>query len=78
VGVTAFPAAEGNGNDLPALSIVAEAVRVRHADEFVFNQRLVAVDVEGPGHYRAKLHRIRAVGNDQVFAVDETVWSRRV
>src|SRR6478672_8384159 len=53
VSVAAFPATERNGNDLPAFSIVAEAVRVRHADEFVFYQRFALIDFERLGPPRA-------------------------
>ena len=78
MGVAALPAPKRNRDYLPAFGVIAKAVRVRHADEFVFHQRLAAVDIERPGHNRAKLHRIRAVRYDQVFAVDETVRSPRI
>ena len=41
VGVAALAAAEGNGDDLPALGIVAKAGGIRHADEFELDQRLL-------------------------------------
>src|SRR5450631_1394581 len=76
VGVAALPAAKRNRDYLPTLSIIAKAVRVRHADEFVFHQRLALVKFERLGHHCPKLHRIRAVGDDQVFTVDEPIRSR--
>ena len=78
VSVAALAAAEGNGNYLPALGVIAEAVRIRHADEFVFHQRFALVEFERLGHHRAQLRRIGAIGDDQVFAVDEPVRSGRI
>ena len=78
VGVAALAAAERDRDHLPALGVIAEAVRIRHADEFVFHQRLALVEFERLGHHGAQLHRIGAVGDDQVFAVDEPVRSRRI
>ena len=37
--IPSAPAAEGYGNYLAAFGVVAEAIRIRHADEFVFDQR---------------------------------------
>src|ERR1700730_5279035 len=44
VRVAAPSAAERDGYHLAALGVVAEAVRIRHADEFVFDQRLALVN----------------------------------
>ena len=78
VGVAALAAAEGDGDHLPALGVIAEAVRIRHADEFVFHQRFALIEFERLGHHRAQLRRIGAIGDDQVFAVDEPVRSGRI
>src|SRR5258708_2218631 len=50
--VAALAAAEGNRNHLASLRVVAKARRIRHAHEFVFNQRLVFVEFE-----RLRYHR---------------------
>ena len=38
--VATFATAEGYRNDLSAFRVITEAVRIRHADEFVFHQRV--------------------------------------
>jgi hypothetical protein len=51
VRVAALPAAQRDGDYLAAFGIVAEARRIRHADEFVFDDRLV--NLERLRHERA-------------------------
>src|SRR6202140_4945796 len=45
VRVAALAAAEGDGDHLPALGVIAEAVRIRHADDFVLHHRFALVEV---------------------------------
>jgi len=70
--VAAFAALEGHRDDLAAFSVVAEARRIRHADEFEFDQRFL--DLQRLGDQFAQFLRIGPVGDDEVFAIDETVW----
>ena len=46
MGVAALAALERDRDHLSALSVVAEAGRIRHANEFEFDQRLL--DLERP------------------------------
>ncbi len=71
VGVAAFDAVEFDGDDLTGFGVVAEAGRVRHADEFVFDDRFV--EGEGLGNDFFESFAVGAVGDDQVFAVYEAV-----
>ncbi len=68
VGVAALAAPERDRDDLSAFGVVAEAGRVRHADELELHQRLV--DLKRLRHELAQLLRIGPVGDDQIFAVD--------
>src|SRR5262249_48994702 len=56
--------------------IVAEPGGVRHTDELVLHQRLV--HLERLRHHRAQLVRIRSIGDDHEFPVDETIRARRI
>src|SRR5215471_11460847 len=55
VGVAASAAAERDRDHLSALGVIAEAIRVRHADEFVFYQWLALIKLEWLGHHCAQL-----------------------
>ena len=74
--VAALAAAKPHRNDLSGFGIVAEAGGIRHTDELVLDQRLV--HLERLRHHRAQLVRIRAIGDDQEFPVDETIRARRI
>ena len=50
MGIAAFAAAEGDRNHLAAFGVVAEAGRVRHANEFVFDERFALVNFERLRH----------------------------
>jgi hypothetical protein len=78
VGVAAPAATERDGDHLPALGVIAAAIRIRHTDEFVFHQRFALIEFERLGHHRAELGGIGAISDDQVFAVDEPVRSGRI
>src|SRR5262249_25978987 len=76
VRVTTLAALEGDGNDLSALRVIAETSRIRHADKFIFDQRLVHLQ-----RFRddlAKLLRIGSIGNDQILAINEAVRANRI
>src|SRR5262249_50337965 len=74
VAVAALAAAEPHRNDLSGFGIVAEAGGIRHTDELVLDERLV--HLERLRHHRAQLVRIRSVGDDHEFPVDETIRAR--
>jgi hypothetical protein len=76
VRIAAFAALEGHRDDLAALGVVAEARGIRHADEFEFDQRLL--DLQRLGDQFAQFLRIGSVGDDEVFAIDETVRPHRI
>ena len=78
VGVAAPATAERHRDDLAALGIVAETIGIRHADELVLDQRFAFVEFERRRNDRSQLRRIGAIGDDQVFAIDETIRSRRI
>src|SRR5262249_19262238 len=64
VRVTTLAALEGDGNDLSALRVIAETSRIRHADKFIFDQRLVHLQ-----RFRADLPQllpIRSTHNYQI------------
>src|SRR3546814_7579954 len=69
--VAADFAIETDRDDLAALSVVAEAGRVRHADELVVHNWLG--DLQRLRHHPAQRQGIGAVANDEVLAVDEAV-----
>ena len=77
MGVAALAAAKGDRNDLPAFRVVRRNHLNRHADEFVFNERFAIVEFERLWDDRSQLCRISAVCNDQIFAVDEPIWTRQ-
>jgi len=74
--VTAFAALEAHRDDLTALGIVAETGRIRHADEFEFDQRLL--DLQRLGDQLAQFLRIGSVSDDKEFPIDETVRPDRI
>ena len=75
VGIAPLATAERDRDDLAGLGVVAEAGRVRHADELVFDD--AAVGHQWLRHQRAQLIRIGAIGNDEILAIDEAIGSRR-
>src|ERR1700704_2476501 len=75
VGVAAPLAPERDGDHLAGFGVVAEASRVRHADELVFDQRLG--DLERLGHDGAQPLGIGPVGDDQILAIDESIRPAR-
>src|SRR5262249_22635821 len=60
---------------LARLGIVAEARRVRHPDEFVLDDRLC--ELERRRNDASQRVRIGAIGDDEEFAIDEPIGSRR-
>jgi len=62
-------------NHLTAFGVVAEAGGVGHANEFVMDERLG--DLQRLGHDFTKTVRIRAVRDDEEFAIDETIRAHR-
>src|SRR5215472_12947684 len=75
MGVAALAALERDWDHLPALGVVAETGRVRHSDELELDERLV--DLERLGNELAQLARVRAVRDDEEFAVNEPIWPDR-
>src|SRR5262245_24741686 len=75
VGVAAPLAPERHGDHLAGFRVVAEAGRVRHADELILDQRLG--DLERLGHDGAQPLGIGPVGDDQKLAVDESIRPAR-
>src|SRR5262245_54872058 len=61
---------------LAALGVVAEAGRIRHADEFEFDQRLL--DLERLRNNLAQLPRISAVGDDEKLTMVKSIWPDRI
>jgi hypothetical protein len=76
MGVAAFAALERDRDHLSALGVVAEAGRIRHADELELDQWLV--DLERLGNELAQLARIRAVRDDEKLAMIEPIGPDRV
>ena len=76
MGVAALAALKRDRNDLSALGVVAEAGRVRHADEFELHQRLI--DFERLRHQLPQPLRIGAITDDEKFAIVEAVRADRV
>src|SRR5262249_54106129 len=69
---------EGNRYDLTSFRVVAEAGRIRHADELVTDERRALVELQRLRHNRSQFGWIGTVGDGQVFAIDEPVRTRRV
>lgn len=44
MGTASLTAAEGNRDELATFSVVAEAIGIRHADEFAFHQRFALIE----------------------------------
>jgi hypothetical protein len=74
MGVVALATIQRHRNHLPTFRVVAESGRIRHPDEFVFDERFF--DLERLRHQGAQPLRIGPVGDDQVFAVDEAIRPR--
>jgi hypothetical protein len=73
--VDALLSLQADRNHLPGFGVVAEAGRVRHADEFVFDDRLG--DFERLRHHGGQRIRVGAIGDDEIFAVEEPIGSPR-
>ncbi len=73
--VGALLALEADRDHLPGFGVVAETGRVGHADEFVFDQRLG--DLERLRHHGGERLGVGAVGDDEIFAVEEAIGPRR-
>jgi hypothetical protein len=76
MGVAALATLERDRDHLSALGVVAESGRIRHADEFELDKRFV--DLERLRNKLAQLPRIRAVRDDEKFAMIEPIWSDRI
>src|SRR4029079_8729163 len=77
--VDALFALEADRDHLPGLGVIAEAGRIGHADEFVFHARRGTY--QRLRHYSGERVGIGAIGNDEIFAVEEAIrspWKRRV
>src|SRR6516164_5172967 len=72
--IAALAAAEGHWNHLAGFGVIAEAGRIRHADELVFDDRFI--DLQWLRHQRAQLIRISPVSDDEIFSLTEAVGSR--
>ncbi len=79
VHITTLLPPKSNRDHLPAFGIIAKPRGIGHADELIFDDRLGGF--ERLRHRQAHLLWIRAVCNNQVFAVVEVVrprWIGRV
>src|SRR5262249_27698071 len=47
-------------------------------DELVFDQRLALIELERLGHDGTKLRGVAPIRDDEVFAIDEPVGTRRI
>ena len=68
--ITSGHAFEGHRDHLARFGVVAEAGRIRHADELVLDDRVG--DLQRLGHDGAQRIHVGAIGDDQEFAVDES------
>src|SRR5262249_57526592 len=75
MGVAALAALERDRDHLSTLSVVAETGRIRHANEFEFDQRLV--DLERLRDNLAQLARITG-RDDEKFARVKPIWPARI
>ena len=73
--VVALFAFELHRHDLARFGVIAEPGRIRHANELVFDDRLV--EGERLGDHRVERVAVGPVGDDEIFAIDEAVGSRR-
>mmetsp|Transcript_49009 Transcript_49009/g.115130 ORF Transcript_49009/g.115130 Transcript_49009/m.115130 type:complete len:287 (+) Transcript_49009:1876-2736(+) len=64
-----------NRNHLAGFRVITKAGRVRHADEFVLHHRLG--HLQGLRHHGAQRVQISLIRDDQEFAVDESIRTRR-
>src|SRR5260370_40075176 len=72
----ALAAAKANRNDLSGLGVVAEPGGIRHADDLVFDERLI--DLERLGDDRTQFVGVRSISDDHELAVDEAIRAGRV
>ena len=75
MGIGAVLAVEADRNHLPGFGVVAEAGGVRHPDEFVFDDGIG--DLQRLRHHGGERFRIGAIGDDEIFAVEEAIGPRR-
>src|SRR5215471_12110060 len=75
MGVATLAAAEGNRDDLTSFRVIAEASRIRHADELV---RRALVELQRLRYDSPQFGWVRPIGDGQVFAIDEPVRTRRI
>ena len=73
--VAALLALELNRDDLARLGVIGEVRGVRHADELIFDKRLI--EGERLRNNRLECRRISPVGDDQILAINETIRPRR-
>src|SRR5215471_11215228 len=78
MGVATFAAAEGNRYDLTSFRVVAEAGRIRHADELVTDERRALVELQRLRYDSPQFGWVGTVGDGQVFAIDEPIRTRRI
>ncbi|BCG97477.1 hypothetical protein MesoLj131a_63410 [Mesorhizobium sp. 131-2-1] len=76
VGIAPPAATEGDRDDLSAFRVVAEACRVRHANELELDHRLA--HLKRLRHKVAQFLRIGAICDDQILPVAEAIWAGRV
>src|SRR4029077_4434260 len=76
VGISAFATPELDRDHLAGFGVVAETSGIWHADELVFDQRLI--HLERLRYDRAHPIRIGSIGDDHEFSIDETIRARRV
>jgi hypothetical protein len=73
--IGALLALQPDRDHLSGFGVVAEPRRIRHTDEFVFDDRLG--DFKRLRHDGGKCFGIGAVGDDEIFAVEESIRPRR-
>ena len=64
----------GHRNYLSGLGVVSKAGRIRHANELVFDDRLV--DLQRLRHHAPEGDRVRPVGDCEELPIDEPVGTR--
>src|SRR6185312_9685430 len=65
---------EPHRDDLAGLRVVAKSSRVGHANELVFDERIVPSELLGNHGFCS---RIGSIGDDQILPIDEAVRPRR-
>jgi hypothetical protein len=73
--ITALAATKRHRDHLPSFGVVAESGRIRHADEFVFDDRLI--DLERFRHHRLQFVEIGPVLDDEIFPLTESIRPTR-